>query len=50
VREGNPSPAVPGKFTVAIFLEEQPPARQHLALFCRADRAEQCRLPYAAGV
>ena len=32
VRDGNPFPAAPGKFTVAIFLDEQPPARQHLAL------------------
>ena len=31
VRDGNPFPATPGKFTVAIFLDEQPPARQHLA-------------------
>jgi hypothetical protein len=31
VRDGNPFPAAPGKFTVAIFLDEQPPARQHLA-------------------
>jgi len=30
VRDGNPFPAAPGKFTVAIFLDEQPPARQHL--------------------
>ena len=44
VRDGNPFPPAPGKFTVAIFLDEQPPARQHLALFCRANSAEQCRL------
>ena len=31
VRDGNPFPATPGKFTVAIFLDEQPPAHQHLA-------------------
>jgi hypothetical protein len=29
VRDGNPFPAAPEKFTVAIFLDEQPPARQH---------------------
>ena len=27
VRDGNPFPPAPGKFTVAIFLDEQPPAR-----------------------
>src|SRR5262249_39618941 len=32
VRDGNPFPTAPGKFTVAIFLDEQPSARQHLAL------------------
>jgi hypothetical protein len=32
VRVGNPFPAAPEKFTVAIFLDEQPPACQHLAL------------------
>jgi hypothetical protein len=31
VRDGNPFPAAPAKFTVVIFLDEQPPARQHLA-------------------
>jgi hypothetical protein len=31
VRDGNPFPAAPSKFTVAIFLDEQPPAHQHLA-------------------
>jgi hypothetical protein len=31
VRVGNPFPAAPGKFTVAIFLDERPPACQHLA-------------------
>ena len=36
VRDGNPFPAAPGKFTVAIFLDEQPPlvstARKHKCL------------------
>jgi uncharacterized protein (DUF1697 family) len=36
VRDGNPFPAALGKFTVAIFLDEQPPARQHLALMRHA--------------
>jgi uncharacterized protein (DUF1697 family) len=36
VRDGNPFPAAPGKFTVAIFLDEQPPARQHLTLMRHA--------------
>jgi hypothetical protein len=31
VRVGNPFLAAPGKFTVAIFLDEQPSACQHLA-------------------
>lgn len=29
VRDGNPFPAAPEKFTVATFLDEQAPARQH---------------------
>ena len=35
VRVGNPFLAAPGKFTVAIFLDEQPSACQHLALLRR---------------
>jgi hypothetical protein len=30
VRDGNPFPDELGKFTVAIFLDKRPPARQHL--------------------
>jgi hypothetical protein len=41
VRVGNPFLAAPGKVT-AILLDEQPSACQHLALFCRANRAERC--------
>jgi hypothetical protein len=32
----------PGKFTVAIFLDEQLPARQHLAQVGRSMCADEC--------
>jgi hypothetical protein len=31
VRDGNPFPDAPGKFTVVLFLDKRPPTRQHPA-------------------
>jgi hypothetical protein len=44
VRVGNPFLAAPGKFTVAIFLDGQPSACQHLALFRSVGTLRRCRL------
>jgi hypothetical protein len=44
VRDGVPFPAARGKFTVAIFLGEQPPARQHLARVGSPAPRRACRL------